>query len=102
MCLRAAIRSPLRSKRAMSSPVRPRSNASGLTRISVLSIDLLSWGLRLGVGRGGLLDRGVRGAYRTRRGSGSAPVPWAAGLRGGLSDFGLAVGADLPARVERL
>jgi hypothetical protein len=28
----------LRSKRAMISPVRPRANASGLTRISVRSI----------------------------------------------------------------
>src|SRR3954468_22723657 len=44
MRLRAAIRSPLRSKRAITSPVRPRANASGLTRISVLSIGLLSLG----------------------------------------------------------
>src|SRR3954451_19157792 len=32
---RAAIRSPLRSKRAITSPVRARSKASGLTRIRV-------------------------------------------------------------------
>src|SRR3954470_21830962 len=44
MCLRAAIRSPLRSKRAITSPVRPRAKASGLTRINVLSIGLLSLG----------------------------------------------------------
>ena len=37
MCLRATICSPLRSKRAMISPVRPRANASGLTRIRVRS-----------------------------------------------------------------
>src|SRR5271166_4090779 len=34
----ATIWSPLRSKRAMISPVRPRAKASGLTRISVRSI----------------------------------------------------------------
>src|ERR1700761_3235896 len=33
--LRAVIRSPLRSKRAITSPVRARSKASGLTRIRV-------------------------------------------------------------------
>src|SRR3954451_24344415 len=32
---RAVIRSPLRSKRAITSPLRARSNASGLTRIRV-------------------------------------------------------------------
>ena len=37
MCLSATMRRPLRSKRAMISPVRPRANASGLTRIRVLS-----------------------------------------------------------------
>ena len=38
-CARSAtIRRPLRSKRAMISPVRPRANASGLTRISVRSM----------------------------------------------------------------
>src|SRR3954454_19759090 len=38
MCFRATIVSPLRSKRAMISPVRPFSKASGLTRIRVRSI----------------------------------------------------------------
>src|SRR4051794_41004961 len=37
MYLRATISRPLRSKRAMISPVRPRANASGLTRIRVRS-----------------------------------------------------------------
>src|SRR3712207_6495523 len=44
MCLRATILSPLRSKRAMISPVRPRANASGLTRIRVRSTLVLSSG----------------------------------------------------------
>src|SRR6478735_5289725 len=35
MVFRAAIRRPLRSKRAMTSPVRARSKASGFTRIRV-------------------------------------------------------------------
>src|SRR5687767_3022390 len=38
MCLRATILSPFRSNRAIISPVSPRSKASGLTRISVLSM----------------------------------------------------------------
>src|SRR4051794_40986935 len=38
MCFSATMRSPLRSKRAMISPVRPRAKASGFTRIRVLSI----------------------------------------------------------------
>src|SRR3954453_14050429 len=41
MCLSAAIVSPLRSKRAMTSPVSRRSKASGFTRISVRLIRLL-------------------------------------------------------------
>src|ERR687890_518517 len=79
MCFIAAIRRPLRSKRARISPVRPRPNASGFTRIRVRSISR-----RTGGGRGG-----------------RAPRPRAAAL-GRLADLGLAVGADLPARVERL
>src|ERR1035441_6949386 len=35
MCRSATISSPLRSKRATISPVRPRAKASGFTRISV-------------------------------------------------------------------
>src|SRR3954454_1402222 len=38
MCCIATIRRPLRSKRATISPVRPRANASGLTRINVRSM----------------------------------------------------------------
>src|SRR4051812_11207248 len=38
MCLAATIFRPLRSKRAMISPESPRANASGLTRIRVLSV----------------------------------------------------------------
>src|SRR6476661_3925568 len=38
MCCSAAMRRPLRSNRAMISPVRPRAKASGFTRIRVLSI----------------------------------------------------------------
>src|SRR3954470_9506273 len=37
MCFMATIFMPLRSKRATISPVRPRSNASGFTRIRVRS-----------------------------------------------------------------
>src|SRR5215211_4443312 len=46
MYLSAAMRRPLRSKRAMISPVRLRANASGLTRMRVLSTGLLDSGLR--------------------------------------------------------
>src|SRR3954447_10720678 len=49
MCLRAAIRRPLRSKRAITSPVRPRSNASGLTRIRVRDTGQLRSELRSSV-----------------------------------------------------
>src|SRR4051812_3230088 len=38
MCLSATMRRPLRSKRAMISPVRLRANASGLTRMRVRSM----------------------------------------------------------------
>src|ERR1700712_2785101 len=48
------MRSPLRSKRAITSPVRARSKASGLTRIRVR----LTAGAPLFLGRGGRLVRG--------------------------------------------
>src|SRR5687767_7664063 len=83
MCLSATIRSPLRSKREMISPVRLRANASGFTRIRVRSKR------RPFVWSGAdcrLLLRG-RGAPAAR-------------CR--LADLGLAVRADLPTRVERL
>src|SRR4051812_41212101 len=77
MCLRAAMRRPLRSKRAMISPVRPRAKASGLTRMSVRSIG----SGRLAVPeRSSLADRGSSRRGRDRR---------------------LAVRAHAPARVER-
>src|ERR1700761_4144250 len=69
---RAAIRSPLRSKRAITSPVRARSKASGLTRIRVR---LTAWApLFLFAGRrlfrrgaaGGSLFPGAR-RFRFRR-----------------------------------
>ena len=41
------MRRPLRSKRAMISPVRPRANASGLTRMRVRSIGEVSFGVLL-------------------------------------------------------
>src|SRR5689334_1943413 len=50
MCLRAAMRRPLRSKRAITSPVSPRANASGFTRISVLSKGVLPFGVVGGPG----------------------------------------------------
>src|SRR5437868_13273755 len=74
MCRIAAMRRPLRSKRAMISPVSPRANASGLTRINVRSI-----------------RRGRLAAGRHR-----APA-----ALGRAHDVRLAVGADRPARVER-
>src|SRR5207248_11497911 len=70
----AAMRRPLRSKRPTISPVSPRANASGLTRINVLSI-----------GAPRLAARGHR-----------APA-----ALGRAHDVRLAVRADRPARVER-
>src|SRR4051812_25510934 len=107
MCLRATIRSPLRSKRAMISPVRPRANASGLTRISVFSIGEASY------------ERGESGAARRSCAAGGAArpralrrhvadrrllgVPAAAARHRRLAgDLGLAVGADLPLGIQRL
>src|SRR4051794_13254703 len=108
MCLRATIRSPLRSKRAMISPVRPRANASGLTRISVFSIGEASY------------ERGESGAARRSCAAGGAAaarpralrrhvadrrllgVPAAAARHRRLAgDLGLAVGADLPLGIQR-
>src|SRR5437016_6012626 len=74
MCFSAAMRRPLRSKRAMISPVSPRLNASGLTRMSVRSI-----------GRGRLAARRHRARPATA----------------GAHHVGLAVRADRPTRIER-
>src|SRR4051794_40909650 len=98
MYFRATMRSPLRSKRAMISPVRPRANASGLTRMRVRSI------------RGGLLRVLLRRRLEGRRRLGlelelvrpAAAAP-AAARRGRVArDLGLAVRADAPRRVQRL
>src|SRR5690348_6276122 len=95
---RATMRSPLRSKRAMISPVRPRANASGLTRMRVRSIE------------GGLLRLLLRRRFEGRRRLGlelelvrGAPAAPAAAWRGrDARDLGLAVRADAPRRVQRL
>src|SRR5512133_3223515 len=79
MYFRATMRRPLRSKREMISPVRPRANASGLTRMRVRS--MASSFYRLG--------RGLRAA------------PSAPRLLGRRADLGLAVRADPPLGVER-
>src|SRR5688572_13638059 len=89
----AAILRPLRSKRAMISPVRPRANASGLTRMRVRSIEVL-WSGSAGAGR----RFGGDGGLICRRGA-----PAAAGRgRGRGPGLGLAVGAQLPGGVDRL
>src|SRR5215203_6857837 len=105
MDLRAAIRSPLRSKRAITSPVRARSKASGLTRISV----------RLTAGAPLLLGW-LSPFVRLRR---CFPATWRSLARWrlallGVSTFAarllaaaaaevrLAVGAEAPTRVDRL
>src|SRR3954462_9079475 len=92
----AAIRSPLRSKRAMISPVSPRANASGLTRMRVRSIGSVL--RRFGSsGRGRRLVR--RGRLALELGGAAAPP---ARHRRVAGDLGLAVRADRPVRVERL
>src|ERR671916_943959 len=79
MCLSAAMRRPLRSKRAMISPVRRRANASGLTRISVRSIaQISSWS-----------DGGPSGFGAQPR------------LARHLTQLGLAIRAELPAGIQR-
>src|SRR3954468_16541239 len=96
MCLRAAIRRPLRSKRAMISPVRLRANASGLTRMRVRSMNFLSIRVRAAVaaGRRWLGHDGLFG--------GAAATAAARGGRRDGAGLGLAVGAQLPRRVDRL
>src|SRR5437588_826878 len=87
MCLRAAIDRPLRSKRAITSPVSRRPNASGLTRIRVRLTSTAggrSRSVRPGTAHGGLLARGgrlARSAVRAalpglgRRGAGGTGGP---------------------------
>src|SRR6187399_491775 len=110
MCFAAMIFRPLRSKRAMISPDRPRANASGLTRISVFSMASSvsassatrclagSGGLRLGLGELGGLRR-LRG---DRRLVGRLATTATRGRRGGRARLGLAERADAPRGVDRL
>src|SRR4051794_34004761 len=86
MCLAATIVRPLRSKRAMISPLSPRANASGLTRIRVLS---LAMGRQCGKDtRPGALrpdDRGGAEGMSRLQNSGAS----AAAAGGGLPGAGL-------------
>src|SRR5436190_20477857 len=104
MCLRATILRPLRSKRAMISPVRPRANASGLTRIRVRSIDSSRRVLRA-VARALALAGVVRDLSRYGRlvGCRRTAATAAGGLRRRLLlHLRLAVRAQLPRRADRL
>src|SRR5262245_6474283 len=96
MYVSATIFRALRSKRAMISPVRPRANASGLTRMRVRSM----WGEP----SVGLLWRRLVG--RRRFGLellARAPAAPAARWRGRHArDLSLAVGADPPGGIQRL
>src|SRR4051812_20024151 len=84
MCLRATIRRPLRSKRAMISPVRPRVNASGFTRMRVRSMRLrCGSGWAAGGGGGGVGAGGGRAA-----GGGGGRGGWGGGGGGGCEGGG--------------
>src|SRR5215212_332806 len=116
MCLSAAIPSPLRSNRAMISPVSRRAKASGLIRMSVLSMA----GSSDGVGRalaGGWADGAARRSSAldgpaARRSAGGRRRPRATARRAGARAsarpalsacyLGLAERAYLPAGIERL
>src|SRR5687768_11542454 len=110
MCWRATIFRPLRSKRAMISPVRPRANASGLTRIRVRSTLVLSSTVgALAAAVAFSLAFAVRALDRDRLGGdgrlvGRGRPPAAAGRlrRRGRLHLRLAVRAHLPRRVDRL
>src|SRR4051812_32566600 len=95
----------------MISPVRLRAKASGLTRMSVRSMDNWAPG---GIGglRGGLLGTGRAGGARLLGGCrgggcrGGCLTPAAVAARGRGrgrrgADLGLAVRAHLPVRIER-
>src|SRR3954471_8782854 len=90
MCFIATMRRPLRSKRAMISPVRPRANASGLTRMRVRSTTSPS-------GRGSELG-GLDGRLF---GLGRAAPARAPRRRDRARDLRLAVRADRPGRIQR-
>src|SRR3954447_1825203 len=119
MCSRATMRRPLRSKRAITSPLRPRAKASGFTRIRVLSKRKPPSGMSgSGGGRprtGGRAAATVParlapwrrllfGREATCGGARPASRPAPRGLRGrcGTRDLGLAERADLPQWIERL
>src|SRR5829696_6986281 len=116
MCLRAAIASPLRSKRAMISPVSRRAKASGLMRTRVRSkpglpecrLAVLAGGRANGfAGRGAPLGGGRATAVGSRGGLGPGPGRGGSGRASAgaplrARDLGLAERADLPARIERL
>src|SRR5215218_2730023 len=108
MCFAATIFRPLRSKRAMISPDRPRANASGFTRISVFSmagsVSASSAARRLARGRS-LFELRLRRLGRLggdrrliRR---LAPAAARRG-RGRCARLGLAERADAPRGVDRL
>src|SRR3954468_15505022 len=99
MCLSAQMRRPLRSKRAMISPVSPRANASGLTRMRVRSIGSVLPGERSGSGRGRRFVRRRRALLDL---AGRLTAPPASRHRRVAGDLRLAVRADRPLRVERL
>src|SRR5688572_24743663 len=102
MCLSATIRRPLRSKRAMISPVRPRAKASGFTRIRVRSIRSFRWASSAGLPGPRSHVRRQPPVADSRGDCLLLRVGGAAAARRRLADLGLAVRADLPARVERL
>src|SRR5919109_2388522 len=101
----ATIVSPLRSKRAMISPVRPRANASGFTRISVLSIGgsvSAAPSARRLARCGGLFGLGLRRLGGNRRLVRRLAPAAARRGRGGCARLSLAVRAHAPRGVDRL
>src|SRR3954453_20896976 len=130
MWFSAARRRPLRSNRAMISPVRLRAKASGLTRMSVRSMASGLPSKVAGAAARQASDQRRATAARQATGAGRATAPrsgdWLAagrGLAGGAGDrllgagltpaagaprgrwrrpdLGLAIRADLPGRIER-
>src|SRR5271170_6463281 len=114
MCCMATMRRPLRSNRAMISPVSERAKASGLTRMRVRS--MVSFGQR-GVTDPAQTSSGLRGAAARggprRAGSRGGGLlahhfvlfghlgPATTATRGGAGDLRLAIRADRPGRIQR-
>src|SRR5688572_25825073 len=97
------MRRPLRSKRARISPVRARSKASGLTRISVCDMPgsgiVLGAALGAAAGAGGLLALAARRGRRRLGGARGRPRgPWLGCLRGAVLGGGSAARGTLPRR----